>query len=111
VFSALQHLKHNKHEVVVFHVVDKKRELDFEFENRPYIFVDMETGQEEKVKPGQVKEYYKKHMERFTKNLKLKCLQYKIDFEVLDINVAKEDGGKGWWKMLHAYLVKRSKMK
>lgn len=24
-FSALQHLKHNKHEVVLFHVTDKKR--------------------------------------------------------------------------------------
>ncbi len=111
VFSGLQHLKHNKHEVVVFHVVDRKKELDFEFENRPYIFVDMETGQEEKVKPSQVKQYYKKQMEQFTQNLKLKCLQYKIDFEILDINAAKEDDGKGWWKMLHAYLVKRSKMK
>ncbi|MEK7226097.1 MAG: hypothetical protein AAB221_10470, partial [Bacteroidota bacterium] len=26
--SALQHFKHNKHEVILFHVVDKKKELD-----------------------------------------------------------------------------------
>ena len=31
-FSALQHLKYNKHEVILFHVVDKRHELDFEFE-------------------------------------------------------------------------------
>ncbi len=28
-FAALQHLKHNKHEVILFHVVDKKHEIDF----------------------------------------------------------------------------------
>jgi uncharacterized protein (DUF58 family) len=54
-FSALQHLKHNKHEVVLFHVVDKKKEMDFEFENRPYVFVDMETGEEVKLQSNQVK--------------------------------------------------------
>ena len=43
-FSALQHLKYNKHEVILFHVSDKGKELDFNFENRPYKFVDMETG-------------------------------------------------------------------
>ena len=44
-FSALQHLKYNKHEVVLFDVNDKKSELDFEFENRPYKFIDVETGE------------------------------------------------------------------
>ena len=48
-FSALQHLKHNKHEVVLFHVTDKKTEEDFKFENRPYLFVDVESGEEVKV--------------------------------------------------------------
>jgi hypothetical protein len=36
--AALQHLRHNKHEVVVFHVLDKATEVDFEFEDRPTIF-------------------------------------------------------------------------
>ncbi len=43
-FDALQHLRYNKHEVILFHVVDKAKELDFDYENRPYRFVDMETG-------------------------------------------------------------------
>lgn len=34
-FDSLQHLKHNKHEVILFHVVDASRELLFEFDNRP----------------------------------------------------------------------------
>jgi len=50
-FSALQHLRFNKHEVILFHITDKKTELDFNFENRPYTFVDSETGEEVKAHP------------------------------------------------------------
>ena len=102
-FSALQHLKHNKHEVVLFHVVDKKKEMDFEFENRPYVFVDMETGEEVKLQSNQVKEYYVEQMQKFKEKIKMKCLQYKVDFVEADIN-------KGFRPILQNYLVKRSKM-
>ena len=103
-FSALQHLKHNKHEVVLFHVVDKSKEIDFEFENRPYIFIDMETGEQVRLQSNQVKDYYKDQMTKFTEQMKMKCLQYKIDFVEADIS-------KGFRQILQAYLVKRSKMR
>ena len=102
-FSALQHLKHNKHEVILFHVVDKSKELNFEFENRPYIFIDMETGEKVKLQSNQVKDYYKEQMAKFQEQLKVKCLQYKIDFVEADIH-------RGFKPILQAYLVKRSKM-
>lgn len=102
-FSALQHLKHNKHEVILFHVVDKSKEIDFEFENRPYIFIDMETGEKVKLQSNQIKDHYVGHMKTFIENLRVKCLQYKIDFVEADIH-------KGFRQILQAYLVKRSKM-
>jgi uncharacterized protein (DUF58 family) len=102
-FSALQHLKHNKHEVILFHVVDKSKELDFEFENRPYLFVDMETGEEVRLQSNQVKEYYVEQVQKFTHDLKMRCLQYKIDFIEADIN-------EGYKNILQSYLVKRHKM-
>jgi len=102
-FSALQHLKHNKHEVVLFHVVDKAKELDFEFENRPYLFIDMESDERLHLQPNQVKEFYVSQMAKFTEELRLKCLQYKIDFVEADIN-------KGFRNILQSYLVKRSRM-
>lgn len=102
-FSALQHLKHNKHEVILFHVTDKSKELDFEFENRPYIFVDMETGDQVRLQPSQVKEYYTQQVAAFTEQLKLRCLQYKIDFVEADIN-------KGFFPILQTWMLKRSKM-
>lgn len=102
-FSALQHLRHNKHEVVLFHVVDQKAELDFEFENRPYRFIDMETGQQIKVNPGEVREGYVNALRKFRDELKLRCAQYRIDFVEADIS-------KGFSQVLQPYLIKREKM-
>lgn len=102
-FSALQHLRHNKHEVILFHVVDKNKELDFDFENRPYRFVDMETGEEVKVNPSEIKETYISSMSAYKKELMLRCAQYRIDFVEADIN----DGFK---QVLMPYLIKRTKM-
>ena len=43
-FKALQHLKHNKHKVVLFHVIDKKTELNLDYDNAPRKFIDLETS-------------------------------------------------------------------
>jgi uncharacterized protein (DUF58 family) len=103
IFSALQHLRHNKHEVILFHVTDKGKELDFEFENRPYIFIDMENGEQVRLQPNQVKEFYTKQVHSFTENLKMRCLQYKIDFVEADIN-------KGFFPVLQTWITKRKRM-
>ncbi|MEI6900353.1 MAG: DUF58 domain-containing protein, partial [Bacteroidota bacterium] len=97
-FSALQHLRHNKHEVVIFHVVDKSKELDFSFDNRPYRFIDLETGQDLKVFPSKVKEHYVEAIAKFKQELKLRCGQYHIDFVEADINA-------GFEHVLLPYLV------
>lgn len=102
-FSALQHLKYKKHEVVLFHVNDKGKELDFEFENRPYKFIDLESGEEIKLNPSQIKDNYISSITNFTNALKLKCGQYHIDFVEADIN-------KGFDAVLYTYLVKRQMM-
>ncbi len=102
-FSALQHLKHNKHEVILFHVVDKSLEIDFEFSNRPYLFVDMETGEKVRLQANQVKDHYRKQMADYLHELRLKCLQYRIDFVEADIH-------QGFNQVLQSYLVKRSRM-
>jgi hypothetical protein len=102
-FAALQHLKYNKHEVILFHVVDKHKELDFEFENRPYEFVDMENGDKVKLNPSEVKDYYVSQVKKFEASLKLRCGQYKIDFVEADIN-------KDFRQVLLPFLMKRTKM-
>lgn len=102
-FSALQHLKHNKHEVMLFHVTDKKKELDFDFESRPYRFIDVESGEEVKVHSSEIRETYLKSIRDFKRELLLKCGQYQIDFIEADVN-------EGFNQILLPYLIKRSKM-
>lgn len=102
-FSALQHLKHNKHEVILFHTIDKDKEVDFNFENRPYQFIDLESGEEVKLHPNEIKESYIEQIRTQTNQLKLKCLQYGIEFVEVDIN-------EGFHHVLLAYLIKRKKM-
>lgn len=102
-FSALQHLRYNKHEVVLFHVKDKKKEEFFEYNNRPLKFVDMETGEEIKLNPNDVREQYLKSVNDMFSSLKLKCGQFSIDFTEADIN---ED----FRNVLLPFLIKRYKL-
>ncbi len=103
IFTALQHLKHNLHEVLLFHVTDKSTESDFNFEDRPYEFIDLETNERVKLNPAQVKVDYQKTLQQFYQELKLRCGQYKIDFIEADIK-------DGFEPILNSYLIKRSRM-
>ncbi|MFX3625845.1 MAG: DUF58 domain-containing protein [bacterium] len=102
-FRALQRLKFSKNEVILFHVNDGKHELDFDFENRPYIFIDNETGQELKLQPNEVKEQYLEQVKNYMLDLRQRCAQYRIDFVEADVN-------KDFSQILVPFFVKRSKM-
>jgi uncharacterized protein (DUF58 family) len=104
VFSAMQHLKYNGHEVMLFHVVDKSKEIDFDFDNRPYQFVDMETGEKVKAYPNDVREAYLQQIRAYRDELKTRCTQYKIDYVEADIK-------RGFQQVLLPYLLKRIRMK
>lgn len=99
-FEALRHLKYNKHEVVLFHVMDKKKELEFEFDNKPKRFVDVETGDYINLYAENIKENYTKAVNNYFDALKLKCLQYKIKYVEADIN-------KNLDNILITYMVER----
>jgi uncharacterized protein (DUF58 family) len=101
-FEALRHLKYNKHEVVLFHTFDAKTELNFDFGTTPKKFVDVETGQEINLYAENVQEKYKTLIENYFKDLKNKCLQYKIDYVPVDINL-------GFQTVLTSYLISRKK--
>ena len=100
---ALGHLRHNKHEVVLFHTFDKQLEYDFAFENRLYKFVDMETGNEVKVHANNIREFYQQTVRDYFQEIKVKCGQYQIDVIPADIT-------QGFEQILLPYLLKRSQM-
>ncbi len=103
VFNAFRHLKHKRNEVILFHLSDIKKEQMLEYENKPYEFVDVETGESIKMNPFHYKEKYKSLMSSHMDELRLRCLQYKIDLIEVDIN-------KEYDQIITSYLLKRQKM-
>ena len=102
-FLAIQHLKFNKHEVILFHLSENKTEFDLEFANSPHKFIDIETKEEVNLNPIEIKKEFQKRSDTFLNELKTRCLQYKIDLVNIDIN-------KGVEEILISYLLKRHKM-
>jgi len=101
--DAFMHLKHNKHEVLVYHVVDRKHEVELDFPNRPTTFIDLETGEKVKLQPGDIKKSFKAEVDMVHQELKTRCTQFKIDFVEADI-------AQGVEFVLQQYLIKRGKM-
>lgn len=104
IFRGLQHVRHNKHEVLVFHVFDGQTESDFNFDNRPHRFVDLETGETLKLNPSDIREAYSKNMTEMHQRIAEQCHQLRIDFVRSDIR-------QGFEQILQSYLIKRSRMK
>ncbi|MCL2328619.1 MAG: DUF58 domain-containing protein [Bacteroidetes bacterium] len=102
-FSALQHLKYNKHEVIVFHVSEPQHEELFEFSNRPLKITDMETGEVIKILPNTIREEYSRKVHAILQELQNTCTQYHIDYVKADIT-------KGFEQVLLNYLIKRNKL-
>ncbi len=102
-FSALQHLRYNKHEVILFHVTDHILEREFDFGNQPHKFIDLESGQVVKFNPWEIKSHYINSVSSYFEDLKVKCGQYQIDLAEADIN-------KDFKHVLFSYLVKRKKL-
>ena len=98
--AALQHLKHKKHEVLLFHVTDHKTEFDFDFEDRPYEFTDAETGERIRLNPAAIRKEFRQRMSAEYHDLYLKCAKLKIDLIEADINEPFDD-------ILKACLIKR----
>src|SRR5574344_74317 len=103
ILQSLQHLKHDKHEVLLFHTYDKSLELDFNYQNKLYKFIDLENASEIKLHTQEVQKVYQTKMEAFFNELKIKCGQYGVDLIEVDIN-------QGFTQILLPYILKRQKL-
>ncbi|WP_441000976.1 DUF58 domain-containing protein [Fodinibius sp. SL11] len=101
--SALKHLRHRKHEVLLFNVLEEKSERKLDFPDRRLRMQDMETGSQMEVVPSQIREDYQKKVEELTHKFKLACSEFQIDFEQLDTQSEFD-------MALLAYLNKRKRL-
>ncbi|UII81056.1 DUF58 domain-containing protein [Flagellimonas sp. CMM7] len=101
-FEALRHLKYNKHAVVLFHLLDHKHELNFDFENTPKRFVDVETGTHIDVYADNIKNAYNKKAVQYQEDLKLKCAQYRIKYVGVDVS-------SNFSQIFNTFMIERQK--
>lgn len=101
--SALKHLRHRKHEVLLFNTLEKRSERELDFPDNKFVFEDMETGIEMEVMPAQVREDYIAKVEEHTKKFKMACSEFEIDYEEMDTEA-------GFDTALLAYLNKRRRL-
>ncbi len=99
-FEALRHLKYNKHEVVLFHLLDAETEMHFNFENTPKRFLDVETGEHIDLYADTVKEAYEAELRRFMEGLKLQCARYRIKYVPVDIR-------DNFSRVLNTFMIER----
>jgi len=99
-FTALQHLKHNKHKIVLFHVIDEKTELNFDFDAAPRKFIDLESGEEINIFADNIKETYEKLVSDYFKKVAITCAQNKIKYVPVSV-------GANFEKILTTYLVEK----
>ena len=101
-FDALRHLRHNKHEVLLFHTYEQDKEIDLDFGNKPYYFIDMESDRRIKVFPHEIADRYREEMSRDVAEVKRRAMQYRIDYVAVDI-------GKGFQQVMEPYILKRGR--
>jgi len=101
IISGLRHFRHNRHEVIVFHIVDP-RERDFSFREEA-VFKDMETGEEITTLPWQIRKSYSGAFKEFTDKLSLQCRQSRIDYHLIDTSTPFDSA-------LYSFLGKRARL-
>ncbi len=102
IMQALRHFRHNKHDVLVMHILDP-RELDFDFRSSA-VFKDMETGEEITTQPLQLKHSYRTAVEEFCTTIKRGCHAQNIDY----VRITTD---RPFDAALREYLVKRNRVK
>jgi len=101
IISGLKHFRYNKHEVIVFHILDP-RERDFAFP-REAVFKDMETGEELTTLPYQIKKHYAGAVRAFSDRIAWVCRQSNIDYYPIDTAMPFD-------RALWAFLAKRERL-
>ena len=99
VMNALQHFRHDRHEVIVFNVLDPA-EIDFPF--RGLIeFRDMETGRKMQLRAEVIRDEYRARLQEFLDGYRQDASQAGVDYQMVSTAAPYE-------LMLAAYLRKRT---
>lgn len=101
VTRALMYFKHQKHEVVVFHILDPM-ELDLDM-RREAIFKDMETGETVQAVPWEIRRHYVRSMNEMIESYRRELRSALIDYQPVTTKIP-------FVETLTHYLLKRARL-
>ena len=101
IINAIRHLRHKKHEVLLFNILDPK-EMDFNF-GQPANFIDLETGEQIITQPHQIKKDYAVAMKEYLNNLQKECIRHNVDYNLINTSMSFD-------KALLDYIIKRQRI-
>jgi uncharacterized protein (DUF58 family) len=101
ILNGLKHFRHNKHEILFFHIIDPK-EFEFDFSG-DVLFEDLENSNRIKTQPLYIREMYRKKFSEYLDYLKVNFSNNRIDYQQLYTSTLYD-------KALTEYLLKRKRM-
>ena len=75
---------------------------EFDYDNKPRKFIDVETGEEINLFAENIKEEYEKKIVAYNKTIANTCMKYQIQYIPVSID-------EGFEKILTTYLVEKQK--
>jgi len=87
--DALQHLRHKKHDVTLFHLMDPQ-EISFKFE-RPHRFVDMEDNTAIVAEPTLIADEYREAVKEFLSQIKTTAFDANVAYRLVTTDESYED--------------------
>ena len=101
--SALKHLRHHKHEIILFNITEHYTELNLNLEYERYLLEDLESGEQLEISPAQVAQDYRAKVTMYLQRFKQACNEFQIDFESVSTEQPFSEA------LIH-YLKKRSRL-
>jgi len=101
VLLGLQHFRHRRHEVVVFHILDPD-EVEFPYTDTA-TFVDVESGDRLTTEPWEIARRYRERLAAWTAQYARVCRENLVDYVRLDTRTPFDQA-------LLAYLEKRARL-
>ena len=101
--DALRHMRHNRHEVILFHTFHRPLELQLNYANTPPRFIDLETGRTLRLNPASIAQAYRQRTEQQQADLQRRATQYRVDYQPVDI-------AQGFHQVMLPFLLKRSRL-
>lgn len=101
--NAMKRLRHAHHEVILFHLLEKRSEIEFNIDKERVRLQDLETENKIELVPSQIIKDYRENIHNFIDSFHKLCSEVNIDYAQIDTEESYD-------RALLSYLNKRKRV-